>query len=283
MEEEETLRWKSDFEPLILASDDEEDEEHVARRRRTRTQIERDLNNPKVHKRIVENLYFAYKMRVRRRRRRRRRLAFSLEFSSPKTKPFHEKAFDVLSRSWGVGFERSRPPPPPPAFPRTILWVVSLNDGRRPRSQRSDVPLRRARARASIDRSIDAIAPRRARERKNDLERSARDLSRWGKGRDRHKRRRGDFSFFDLADFFLRVLGRVCVCVCSKTDPLPRAKNSPLSLSLSRTIPLARARLQKNERRTTSRCSRSFSSCVSTSRFSSYREKRERRIDSRRR
>ena len=80
----------------ILASDDEEDEEHVARRRRTRTQIERDLNNPKVHKRIVENLYFAYKMRVRRRRRRRRRLAFSLEFSSPKTKPF-----DVLSRSLG--------------------------------------------------------------------------------------------------------------------------------------------------------------------------------------
>ena len=51
----------------ILASDDEEDEEQTARRRRTRTQIERDLNNPKVHKRIVENLYFAYKMRVRRR------------------------------------------------------------------------------------------------------------------------------------------------------------------------------------------------------------------------
>ena len=51
----------------ILASDDDEDEEATARRRRTRTQIERDLNNPKVHKRIVENLYFAYKMRVRRR------------------------------------------------------------------------------------------------------------------------------------------------------------------------------------------------------------------------
>ena len=80
----------------ILASDDEEDEEHVARRRRTRTQIERDLNNPKVHKRIVENLYFAYKMRVR---RPRRRLAFSLEFvAENKTFP---KAFDVLSRSLG--------------------------------------------------------------------------------------------------------------------------------------------------------------------------------------
>lgn len=52
----------------ILASDDEEDEEHVARRRRTRTQIERDLNNPKVHKRIVENLYFAYKMRKERKK-----------------------------------------------------------------------------------------------------------------------------------------------------------------------------------------------------------------------
>ena len=84
----------------ILASDDEEDEEHVARRRRTRTQIERDLNNPKVHKRIVENLYFAYKMRVRRRRRRRRRLAFSLEFFVAENKTF-PKAFDVLSRSLG--------------------------------------------------------------------------------------------------------------------------------------------------------------------------------------
>ena len=83
----------------ILASDDEEDEEHVARRRRTRTQIERDLNNPKVHKRIVENLYFAYKMRVRR-RRRRRRLAFSLEFFVAENKTF-PKAFDVLSRSLG--------------------------------------------------------------------------------------------------------------------------------------------------------------------------------------
>ena len=73
----------------ILASDDEEDEEHTARRRRTRTQIERDMNNPKVHKRIVENLYFAYKMRVRRRRRVRRRLSrflvstFRFRFATP--------------------------------------------------------------------------------------------------------------------------------------------------------------------------------------------------------
>jgi len=102
---------------------------------------------------------------------------------------------------------------PPPHFPRTILWVVSLNDGRRPRSQRSDVPLRRARARASIDRSIDAICP----------PSSAREKERLGKIRATFpvgakvgidKRRRGDFSFFDLADFFSScVLGRVCVCV----------------------------------------------------------------------
>ena len=181
---------------------------------------------------------------------------------------------------WGVGFERSRPPP---HFPRTILWVVSLNDGRRPRSQRSDVPLRRARARASIDRSIDAICP----------PSSAREKERLGKIRATFPvgakvgidTRGGEetFLFLTWQIFFLRVLGRVCVCARKLTLCLAR-KNSPLSLSLSRTIPLARARHnRKNERRTTSRCSRSFSSCVSTSRFSSYREKRERRIDSRRR
>ena len=183
---------------------------------------------------------------------------------------------------WGVGFERSRPPP---HFPRTILWVVSLNDGRRPRSQRSDVPLRRARARASIDRSIDAVCP----------PSSAREKERLGKIRATFPvgskvgidTRGGEetFLFLTWQIFFLLVFWDVCVCVCSKTDPLPRAKKfSSLSLSLTRTIPLARARHnRKNERRTTSRCSRSFSSCVSTSRFSSYREKRERRIDSRRR
>ena len=162
----------------ILASDDEEDEGHVARRRRTRTQIERDLNNPKVHKRIVENLYFAYKMRVR--RPRRRRLAFSLEFVA---KQNLSKSFRC-ARVRGVGFERSRPPS---HFPRTILWVVSLNDGRRPRSQRSDVPLRRARAPRSIDRRR---LPPVERERERTTWKDPRDLSRWGKGRDRHKRRR---------------------------------------------------------------------------------------------
>ena len=93
----------------ILASDDEEDEEHVARRRRTRTQIERDLNNPKVHKRIVENLYFAYKMRVRRRRRRRRRLAFSLEFFVAENKTFR----CALAFIGVLGLNDLAPPPFP--------------------------------------------------------------------------------------------------------------------------------------------------------------------------
>ena len=184
----------------ILASDDEEDEEHVARRRRTRTQIERDLNNPKVHKRIVENLYFAYKMRVR--RPRRRRLAFSLEFVA---KQNLSKSFRC-ARVRGVGFERSRPPS---HFPQTILWVVSLNDGRRPRSQRSDVPLRRARAPRSIDRRR---LPPVERERERTTWKDPRDLSRWGKGRDRHKRRR-PFLFLTWQIFFSSC-GTLCVCVC---------------------------------------------------------------------
>jgi hypothetical protein len=46
----------------ILAEDDADDEPN---RRRTQAQIERDLSNPEVHKRIVENLYGAYKIRVR--------------------------------------------------------------------------------------------------------------------------------------------------------------------------------------------------------------------------
>ncbi len=102
----------------------------------------------------------------------------------------------------------------------------------------------RARAPRSIDRSTP-FAPRRARERKNDLERSARPFP-LGQRSGSTKRRRGDFSFFDLADFFfLRVLGRcVCVCVCSKTDPLPRAKKfSSLSLSHTHALFLSRARV----------------------------------------
>ena len=92
------------------------------------------------------------------------------------------KAFDVLA--FGVlGLNDLAPP----HFPRTILWVVSLNDGRRPRSQRSDVPLRRARAPRSIDRRR---LPPVERERERTTWKDPRDLSRWGKGRDRHKRRR---------------------------------------------------------------------------------------------
>ena len=134
----------------ILASDDEEDEEHVARRRRTRTQIERDLNNPKVHKRIVENLYFAYKMRVR--RPRRRRLAFSLEFvAENKTFP---KAFDVLA--FGV-LGLNDLAPPPISLERfcgsSLLTTGGVRDPNDPMSHFA------ARARASIDRSIDAVCP----------------------------------------------------------------------------------------------------------------------------
>ena len=171
----------------ILASDDEEDEEHVARRRRTRTQIERDLNNPKVHKRIVENLYFAYKMRVRR-RRRRRRLAFS---RVRRRKQNLSKSFRCALAFIGV-LGLNDLAPPPSHFPRTILWVVSLNDGRRPRSQRSDVPLRRARAPRSIDRRR---LPPVERERERTTWKDPRDLSRWGKGRDRQEEERRLFFF----------------------------------------------------------------------------------------
>jgi len=47
----------------ILAGDDDDDDE--PNKRRTQAQIERDLSDPRVHKRIVENLYGAYKIRVR--------------------------------------------------------------------------------------------------------------------------------------------------------------------------------------------------------------------------
>ena len=48
----------------ILAEEDDDDELH-GRSKRTKAQIERDLSDPRVHKRIVENLYGAYKSRVR--------------------------------------------------------------------------------------------------------------------------------------------------------------------------------------------------------------------------
>ena len=47
----------------ILAGDDDDDDE--PNKRRTQAQIERDLSDPRVHKKIVENLYGAYKIRVR--------------------------------------------------------------------------------------------------------------------------------------------------------------------------------------------------------------------------
>ena len=47
----------------ILEGDDDDDD--GPNRRRMQAQIERDLNDPKVHKQIVENLYGAYKIRVR--------------------------------------------------------------------------------------------------------------------------------------------------------------------------------------------------------------------------
>ena len=49
----------------ILAEEDDDDDELRGRSKRTKAQIERDLSDPRVHKRIVENLYGAYKSRVR--------------------------------------------------------------------------------------------------------------------------------------------------------------------------------------------------------------------------
>ena len=46
----------------ILADDDDDDE---PKRQRSQAQTERMLNDPRVHKKIVENLYEAYKTRVR--------------------------------------------------------------------------------------------------------------------------------------------------------------------------------------------------------------------------
>ena len=211
----------------ILASDDEEDEEHVARRRRTRTQIERDLNNPKVHKRIVENLYFAYKMRVR----RRRRLAFS---RVRRRKQNLSKSFRC-ARVRGVGFERSRPPS---HFSlerfcgSSLLTTGGVRDPNDPMSHFA--------ARARLDRSIDAVCP----------PSSAREKERLGKIRATFPvgakvgidTRGGDFSFFDLADFFSSWT--LCLCVCARKLTLCLArKNSPLSLSLSHALFLSRARV----------------------------------------
>ena len=135
-------------------------------------------------------------------------------------------------------------PPPPSHFPRTILWVVSLNDGRRPRSQRSDVPLRRARAR--LDRSIDRRRlPPVERERERTTWKDPRDLSRWGKGRDRQT-----FLFLTWQIFFSSC-GTLCVCVCARKLTLCLArKNSPLSLSLSLTHALFLSRARVTTERT---------------------------------
>jgi len=53
----------------ILAEEDDDDDDGQ-RSKRTKAQIERDLSDPRVHKRIVENLYVAYKSRVRSRLKR---------------------------------------------------------------------------------------------------------------------------------------------------------------------------------------------------------------------
>ena len=184
----------------ILASDDEEDEEHVARRRRTRTQIERDLNNPKVHKRIVENLYFAYKMRVR-----RRRLAFSLEFVA------ENKTFPKLSMCGVLGLNDLAPPRI--SLERfcgsSLLTTGGVRDPNDPMSHFA------ARARASIDRSIDAVCPPVERERERTTWKDPRDLSRWGKGRDRPRGGEETFLFLTWQIFFFFVFWDVvCVCVC---------------------------------------------------------------------
>lgn len=56
----------------ILAEEDDDDDDGQ-RSKRTKAQIERDLSNPRVHKRIVENLYVAYKSRVRSRLEREKK------------------------------------------------------------------------------------------------------------------------------------------------------------------------------------------------------------------
>ena len=218
----------------ILASDDEEDEEHVARRRRTRTQIERDLNNPKVHKRIVENLYFAYKMRVRR-RRRRRRLAFSLEFVA------ENKTFPKLSMCGVLGLNDLAPPRI--SLERfcgsSLLTTGGVRDPNDPMSHFAA----RARAPRSIDRSTPFAPPS-----------SAREKERLGKIRATFPvgakvgigdTRGGDLFFFlTWQIFFSSCLDVVCVCVCARKLTLCLArKKSPLSLSLSRTLFLSRARV----------------------------------------
>ena len=50
---------------ILAEEDDDDDDELLGRSKRTKAQIERDLSDPRVHKRIVENLYGAYKTRVR--------------------------------------------------------------------------------------------------------------------------------------------------------------------------------------------------------------------------
>ena len=60
----------------ILAEEDDDDDELHGKSKRTKAQIERDLSDPRVHKRIVENLYGAYKSRVRFRSRERRIFVF---------------------------------------------------------------------------------------------------------------------------------------------------------------------------------------------------------------
>ena len=57
---------------ILAEEEDDDDDELHGRSKRTKAQIERDLSDPRVHKRIVENLYGAYKSRVRFSSRERR-------------------------------------------------------------------------------------------------------------------------------------------------------------------------------------------------------------------
>ena len=67
----------------ILAEEEDDDDELHGRSKRTKAQIERDLSDPRVHKRIVENLYVAYKSRVRSRfKEREESSSSSSSFSS---------------------------------------------------------------------------------------------------------------------------------------------------------------------------------------------------------
>ena len=64
-DKKQTSRMEQRLRTARILEGDDDDDDDGPNRRRMQAQIERDLNDPKVHKQIVENLYGAYKIRVR--------------------------------------------------------------------------------------------------------------------------------------------------------------------------------------------------------------------------